>query len=240
MNQSLLSLVNLQKIDTEIRKEEIIIKETTDAVNGIRGNLSAKENTFAEEKNLLASTEKDLRSKERQLEDVNAQMAKCREKIYKITNQKELAAIDEEIKEAKKKKASYEEELLAIMERIDTSSKGVNTKEKEISQESKDAVGKLAESEKIFSEASKKLESLAVKKEEALKGVDASLFTEYRRIAKSKGDCAVAAMRDGICGGCHMAVPPKLANEVKKNDQINRCENCARILYYPDTIPADN
>ena len=103
MNQSLLSLVNLQKIDTEIRKEEIIIKETTDAVNGIRGNLSAKENTFAEEKNLLASTEKDLRSKERQLEDVNAQMAKCREKIYKITNQKELAAIDEEIKEAKKK-----------------------------------------------------------------------------------------------------------------------------------------
>lgn len=53
----------------------------------------------------------------------------------------------------------------------------------------------------------------------------------YQRLMKTKDGLAVAPMREGKCGGCHMKVIPATVVKVNAAKEIAQCENCGRILY---------
>ena len=36
----------------------------------------------------------------------------------------------------------------------------------------------------------------------------------------------------GVCGGCHMRLPPQLLVFCQASKEIITCSNCGRILYY--------
>ena len=44
-------------------------------------------------------------------------------------------------------------------------------------------------------------------------------------------DRALVALEDGVCGGCHMQLPPYVVHATKKHSSIVLCEYCGRILY---------
>ena len=58
------------------------------------------------------------------------------------------------------------------------------------------------------------------------------LKKRYDRILAKMHDFAVTHVDDEICQGCFSRVPPQLALEVKKNDQIIACQACGRILVH--------
>jgi len=63
---------------------------------------------------------------------------------------------------------------------------------------------------------------------------------QYELIFARRGGKAVVAVSDGICKECHMNIPPQLWNEIIRNDKLNLCPNCHRILYYKLPVPEDN
>jgi len=231
MNEQLQLLINLQKIDLEIRKEENLIKDITEGIKNAAEELNLKEGILNEERATLATREKELRSKERLLEDINIHLKKCKEKIYQLSNQKEIAALDEEIKKARNEKSKIEEEILILMEEIESLSSALKAKEKELNQEKEKVVSTEKETGTVLNEARSRLESLTKEREGIVGNIEYSLLAEYQRLCRSRGS-AVVEMKDDICQGCYMTISSKLINEIKKNDQIIRCENCARILYW--------
>ncbi|MGH7828550.1 MAG: C4-type zinc ribbon domain-containing protein [Candidatus Binatia bacterium] len=42
-----------------------------------------------------------------------------------------------------------------------------------------------------------------------------------------------------MCQGCYMNIPPQLWNEILKNERLNLCPSCHRILYSKSAIPSD-
>jgi predicted nucleic acid-binding Zn-ribbon protein len=59
-------------------------------------------------------------------------------------------------------------------------------------------------------------------------------------VKKALGN-AVAEIDNGICKGCHMAIPPQLNIRVLKQEEIISCPTCQRILYVrPENVPAYN
>ena len=54
---------------------------------------------------------------------------------------------------------------------------------------------------------------------------------KYERIIKSKDGLAVVTIANDACQGCFRVMPPQVVNEIKMNDELVFCENCARILY---------
>lgn len=53
----------------------------------------------------------------------------------------------------------------------------------------------------------------------------------YQRLMKSKDGLALAPMREGKCGGCHMKLIASTVVAVQTAKEITRCEDCGRILY---------
>ena len=52
------------------------------------------------------------------------------------------------------------------------------------------------------------LASLQANRDELAAAVDESARGRYERLARSKGENVVVGIQHGVCGGCHMRVPP--------------------------------
>lgn len=61
--------------------------------------------------------------------------------------------------------------------------------------------------------------------------VPESVIPLYERLMKTKVGLAVAPMREGKCGGCHMKLIASTVVAVQTGKELARCEDCGRILY---------
>jgi len=81
----------------------------------------------------------------------------------------------------------------------------------------------------------KELAELEANREELAAAVDEGARNRYERLVRSKGDNVVVGVHHGVCGGCHMKLPPQLLVTCQGEKELVGCSNCGRILYYtPD------
>ena len=208
-----------------------MIGEITEKINRFEEDVRLKEGELKEEKEELAVRERELRSKERKLEDANLHLQKSRDKIYMVKNNKELEVLNEEIEKVKREKSLLEDENLALMEAIEELSPRIKTKEKNLEEERNKLFSEKKNYEVTLNQAQENLALFLKERNDIAGKIDKVLLAEYQKFYRSKADFGIVAMKDGVCQGCHMTVSAQLANKIRKNEQIIRCENCARILY---------
>ena len=78
----------------------------------------------------------------------------------------------------------------------------------------------------------KELAELEANREALAGAVDESARARYERLVRSKGENVVVGVEHGVCGGCHMRVPPQLLVACQAEKELVACSNCGRILYY--------
>jgi len=61
--------------------------------------------------------------------------------------------------------------------------------------------------------------------------IPAPLLEEYEDLCRKKGGRGIAAIRNGLCEGCRVAVPTGVVQQVRRGDGVIRCGNCGRILW---------
>ncbi len=75
--------------------------------------------------------------------------------------------------------------------------------------------------------------------EQSIKALGADLpqqvKTHFNRLL-AKHPEAIVPIANGICAGCGMALTKSLVQSVHKAEQMCRCPNCARFLYYPEHL----
>jgi predicted nucleic acid-binding Zn-ribbon protein len=54
---------------------------------------------------------------------------------------------------------------------------------------------------------------------------------------RERGKKAVASVRHGVCGQCHMQVAVGLLAQLRRGDNLYRCENCGAYLNLIDEQP---
>jgi predicted nucleic acid-binding Zn-ribbon protein len=78
----------------------------------------------------------------------------------------------------------------------------------------------------------KELAELEANREELAAAVDEGARSRYERLVRSKGENVVVGVQHGVCGGCHMKLPPQLLVTCQAEKELVGCSNCGRILYY--------
>lgn len=237
MNAHLASLIELQTLDrriTEIKDQERKTPELLQAAEAPLKEAQARLKLATSSSEALA---KERRDKERDLEMQEAHIRKLRD-FSELKSNKEYQARQFEIEVANKKKGEVEEQILLLMERLE-----------KLQQDVKQAREAAAEAERQFTSERDRLGALSAELvaelaqlEEKRRTVAATLtpaqLERYDKIKAMRKDVAVVPVRNGICTGCRLQLPPQLVAEVKRAQELLSCSYCHRMLYWEGERPA--
>ena len=235
MNKQLEHLIQLQQIDSKIRAIQRTIEDVPGKITEVESPLQDSQNVLNRIKQQYEAFEKKKREKERALEDINDKINKLKMRTGEIKTNKEYQALLKEIKAVEDARSSIEDDILSAMEDADTLGKQIKTEEQNYraNKEKVEALKKDIENKK--SETEKELLKVQGIREKVIEAVDSEVYDLYFMLLEICGGLAVIEVKDEICQGCNMNIPPQLFVELKKNEEIYNCPHCRRILFYKNS-----
>jgi predicted nucleic acid-binding Zn-ribbon protein len=235
VNKQLEHLIQLQQIDSKIRAIQRTIEDVPGKITEVESPLQVSQNVLNRIKQQYDAFEKKKREKERALEDINDKINKLKMRTGEIKTNKEYQALLKEIKTVEDDRSSIEDDILSAMEDADTLGKQIKTEEQNyrVNKEKVEALKKDIENEK--SETEKELLTVQGIREKVIEAVDSEVYDQYFMLLEICGGLAVIEVKDEICQGCNMNIPPQLFVELKKNEEIYNCPHCRRIIFYKNS-----
>jgi predicted nucleic acid-binding Zn-ribbon protein len=225
-------LASLQNIDREIKSKMHIKGALLAELEKWSEQLEAKKAEVAAARKDWLERDKLRQDKDRTLQEESAKAVEKRMRMTRIKNIKELQALQREIDQSKQTNAVIEEDLIKLMEELESCGASVKLKEEELrgleeqwGAKRSEIEAQLAQIEQAVADVSKGRQDLATR-------LGADLIGRYELIFSRRGGTAVVEVLGGICQGCYMNIPPQLYNEIMKAERLHLCPSCNRILYY--------
>ncbi len=233
-------LASLQIVDQEIREKEGTKRMHLAQIELREKEIEAKRAELGILKVDWEEQDKLGKEKEQALQEESRKTMEKRMRMNRIKNIKELQALQREIDQIKQGNSQLEEELLAVMEVLETEGAVQQQREAELKELEEGWNGRREEFEAEIAEIERTVAESSRVRTEIAAQLSGDLMGQYELIFARRGGKAVVAVSEGICEGCHMNIPPQLWNEIIRNDKLILCPNCHRILYYKLPVPEDN
>jgi len=231
---------------TELIEKLLILQDRDRRLHRLEAEASRLEPERQELKNKALSAQAQLdnaKTRLKQLEsgrkDLELEVEAKKQMISRYANQQletrkneEYRALAHEIEICKEAIFKIENQEIELMEQGEAA-------QKEIAR----AVQAAKEAQKLFEEQAAQLEAreknlrlelaeLGKNRQELASAVEEGVRGRYERLARSKGENVVVGVEHGVCGGCHMRLPPQLLVACQAESELVTCSNCGRILYY--------
>jgi predicted nucleic acid-binding Zn-ribbon protein len=234
LEQELRTIYEAQKIDLQIIENEKKLVTTPKKIEKMEHDIKVMHDKVTREKEILEELEKDRRRKEKELESEKEKIRKFESKLYEVKTNKEYQALLKEIEIAKQANDKEEEEILEIMVKVEDLKKDFESTSKMLKEKEK-----VAETEKkrLLSEMDtidKTIVDLRQQRDNLLSVVNKTLRETYSMLISRRGGSAVVNVKNGVCLGCFMNIPPQLFIEVTKNNRLILCPSCNRIFYFTE------
>lgn len=231
IEEKLISLVKLQKIDSrldgiEVLKGELPM-EVSDLEDEIEG-LNARKTRIEEEINGMKQF---IEERKNFIKDAGELKKKYEKQSENVKNNREFEAINKEIEKQDLDMQLAEKHIKDTTHEITEKARHLEAAVNAIAAKEGNLKGKKTELEKIIGETEKEEKQILKMEGEARTDVEERLLHSYDRIRKNyRNGLAVVPVERDACGGCFNAVPPQVQSEIRQHKKIIVCENCGRIL----------
>ena len=235
MKEQIKVLVKLQHLDTESARIESVLRDVSKKVENLDSDLNEIEQTIKNQEFIANELKKQYREHESDVKVNLGRNQKNQDKLRAVKTNKEYQSLLKEIEDIKAKNSLIEDNMLECLDRMDEIDKIIAKKKNEYSQLS---VQIKIEKENIEREAGtdkKKLDDIRINRDQVSDLLEADLFKKYEKIKEQHQDgLAVVPVKDAVCHGCNVNLPPQLYNELFRYDSLKFCPNCQRIIYLKD------
>lgn len=177
----------------------------------------------------IESSRKDL---ELEIEGKKELIVKYANQQFQTRKNEEYRALAHEIETCKAAIFQIEDQEIALMEQAEAAQKEIARATQAAAETRKlveEQVAKLGARE---GNLEKDLAELSANREQLAAAVAEGPRSRYERLMRSKGENVVVGVERGVCGGCHMRLPPQLLVMCQAKKELVSCSNCGRILYY--------
>ncbi|MCX7785853.1 MAG: C4-type zinc ribbon domain-containing protein [candidate division WOR-3 bacterium] len=236
MVEILVNLLKLQRIDTELTRLETKKQDVPRRIEGIQlvvknkqDELNVAKNTIVELKKKNKLLEVDLKTTEEKINQFSAQ-------LYSAKTNEQYKAFLKEIEGQKKEKAKIEDEIIAVLEYIESTEEKIKILEKELKELEKETQDKISFLKQEEANLVKAVNERINEREQLINAIGKDIIQIYERIRKNKGGVAVVTIESERCQGCFNPIPIQKILEVKKNDRLHFCEYCGRIIVVPESL----
>ena len=225
-------LYELQEVDLEIaaKKEALSLVENR---LGESQALAEARISLAREEEGLAELQRNQRLGEWEVEDLRAKVALLEEKLYggSVRNPKELASLQEQVENLKRRRRGLEDKVLDIMTEVETMQKKLSVKSGEAERIEENWREEQASLTREQAELSAALATLDQKREDLISRIDAPSLELYQALKDKRQGRAVAKVEQGMCQGCRIVLPMSELQRARIGQALVQCSSCERILY---------
>ena len=234
MKEQILLLIELQRNDLEIKEIKIKNETLPDKIVELDTEFQYLEGRVEEEGRRFEELNMTHREEEESLKRGIESLKKTRNRLLEVKTNKEYHAMLKEIETNEEKNSEIEDRIIYILEEIDDVREGLKSKEEELNAYRLKYERERSEIEKEINSVDSELLACQKKIDDVSEKIDADLFKKYEIIKEKRNDIAVISVWNGVCGGCHMNIPPQMYNELQKSEDLMLCPNCNRIIYWSD------
>ncbi|MDR1659019.1 MAG: C4-type zinc ribbon domain-containing protein [Desulfovibrio sp.] len=225
-------LVELQKVDDAIfavrqdvektPREIMELEQRVDKSEVQRQHLLEKISHLAEQQKRIAQ----------EIEEDAAKIKKSKNKLMQVVNTREYQAMLREVDNMEKMNHSREEERSTLDGELATQQLALA--DMDIGHTSIQAELEVKKSgmEEKLAAAKGELEKLEKKRLQVSTGIPPAIFMRYEFIRSRLEHPVIVAVKDGVCSGCNIAVPPQTFIELQRGRQILSCPNCQRLIFW--------
>lgn len=227
-------ILELQELDLSIDRLEARRRDlgSGEEIDQRRRELQQVEERLGELRLALDSVTREQGRLETEAASLEAKIRAEERRLYDgtVANPKELESIQAEVKNLGERKRRVEDAVLDQMERREEMEGRLPALDGEVAELRQ----RLAELERAstteLEEIARTVESRRAEREGLVTEFDEELLELYEDLRAQKKGIGAAALRDGVCQGCHQKLSALELDRIKRTDGIRRCEYCRRIL----------
>jgi len=232
MKEQIKVLVKIQHLDTESVRIKSTLNDVSKKLENLDSSLKEIEQTIKDQESVLNELKKQYRDYESDVKMNLVKNKKSQEKLRSVKTNKEYQSLLKEIEDVNSKNSSIEDKMIECLDRMDEAEEIISKKKDEYLLFS-DRIK--SEKENIEREAGinkKKLDEINMDRKNVSGLIDSQLFEKYLVIKEQQqGGLAVVPVKNAVCHGCNVNLPPQLYNELFRYNRLKFCPNCHRIIY---------
>lgn len=227
-------LVELQHVDDKIHAVKKELEEAPLQVEALKERFNEEEAKIAKINDKLQHMREQQKRLDMDLEDENARLKKSKSKLMQVNNSKEFQAMSKEMDNMERSTKSHEEERFALKEEI-TIQEDLLKESEAVRDELKiDLATKEASLLERVNSANEELEKLNKIRQETGSDVPERILERYEFIRRRLEHPVIVPVKNSVCTGCNIAIPPQTFIEIQRGQQIWSCPNCQRLIYWAE------
>lgn len=232
MKKQLEKLIELQKIDLAQEALRLDVEKRREKVEADLDALQDLEQAFDELTQKLEDNRRSLENKRSELEEAQKNYEHANTKLNAVTNSRDYAALEREVENFKKIIAAAEIEIEQNQAAV------AQAEEKHLTQkeECENLRAVIEQNQKEVEAAAAAIEGrvaeLQAQSNEIAREIKPQILARYRFIRSKRAGVAVVSASGGTCTGCHMRLQPQAFIVLQRQNSLECCQNCQRILYF--------
>jgi predicted nucleic acid-binding Zn-ribbon protein len=232
MLETIEKLLVLQDRDRKIHRLKGELAHITPERQSLKEKASGTQASLEQARTRVKEIESKRKSLELEVESKKQLIVKYANQQFQTRKNEEYRALAHEIDTCKADIFKIEDQELGLMEQAEVAQKDVVRAQQSANEAKKLAEEQIAQLDAKELSLKKELSEVEANRQDLSLVVDDGTRSRYERLLKNKGENVVVGIQHGVCGGCHMKVPPQVLLSCQAQQELVMCSNCGRILYY--------
>ncbi len=231
VENTLIALYKLQTIYSRIDKVRVIRGELPLEVNDLEDEclgLQARIDKFEE---TAKDYQNQIYEKQELIKKSQAQIAKYKEQLDNVRNNREYDALSKEIEYEELDIQLNEKKIRELIAKITDKKAEIESLSIELGRAKKDLDSKKEELNTIIAETEKEENDLLAQAKEQEVKIEPRMLNAFTRIRTNmRNGLATVKVDRNACGGCFSKISPQRQLDIRMHKKIIVCEFCGRIL----------
>ncbi len=225
-------LVSLQHVDDAIY---IVEEELIQAPKELE-TLAAKFESVDSQRTLVIEKLEHLKEREKrihhEIEDDEGRIKRSKGKLMQVSNSREYQAMAREMDNMERLNRTREEERNTLLEEKRLQETTLAEIESLWTAIKEELELKKAGLDEHLKDAKSRLAELESSRSTTTSDIPRPILERYEFIRRRLSHPVIVPVTDGVCGGCHIVVPPQTYIELQGGHKIINCPNCQRLIYW--------
>jgi predicted nucleic acid-binding Zn-ribbon protein len=225
-------LLILQDCDQKILNAQAELGNIGPQRQALQSQAATVQNQLLTAKQRLKELEVQRKESETEVEAKKESIARYSLQQFQTKKNEEYRALTHEIALCQEAIVKFEDHQLELMEKAESIQKEIGSFQTAASDVTRITDSKLVELTRWEQNLERDLAELKTKRDHLAEALDAGGRSRYERLLRHKSGRILVGVDRGVCGGCHMKLPPHVVLSCQTDEDIVQCPNCSRILYF--------